>query len=341
MSEYSMRRTRTRRRAAGFTLIELMVAMLLGLIVIGGVTSVFLAGQQTYRTNDALGEVQDASRIAFELLSRDVRSAGYTGCDGSSGRIANVINAPIPWYADWSNTLLGYDDASKDPALSTLPTTGATSPVAATSSVHTLGSTNLDVVVSAVTPSSAANININAASTLLTTGSLIMVCDFDHSTIMQVDSYAAGGTVVTHNSGSAIPPGNCSLGLGYPTSCGTANAYTFLANARMALLSGSVWYLGNNPAGTTSLYRLTAISSATGTTATAQEMVRNVTALKISYLPLGNAAFGTAASVTNWPQVTAVQVQLTLASTNKLAGVDGKPLVRSFTSTTTLRNRVP
>src|SRR5215469_8159464 len=81
-------------RADGFTLIELMVAMLLGLVVIGGVTSVFLAGQQTYRSNEALGDVEQGSRTAFELLSRDIRNAGNTGCDTSSGRVANVVNPP-------------------------------------------------------------------------------------------------------------------------------------------------------------------------------------------------------------------------------------------------------
>ncbi|HET7222033.1 MAG TPA: prepilin-type N-terminal cleavage/methylation domain-containing protein, partial [Rhodanobacteraceae bacterium] len=88
-----IRRSDLRRthRNRGFTLIELMIAMLLGLIVIAGVTSVFLAGQKSYRTNGALAEVEDGSRIAFELLARDIRQAGETGCDTSSGRITNVL----------------------------------------------------------------------------------------------------------------------------------------------------------------------------------------------------------------------------------------------------------
>src|SRR5579859_1413806 len=114
--------TRNTQRVHGFTLIEMMVAMLLGLIVIGGVISVFLAGQQTYRTNEALGDVENGSRTAFELLARDLRNAGNTGCDTSSGRVANVVNQPDPWYADWGDALLGYDDATKDPALSSLAT---------------------------------------------------------------------------------------------------------------------------------------------------------------------------------------------------------------------------
>lgn len=89
----------------GFTLIELMVAMLLGLVVIAGVGSVFLSNQRVYRTNRALSDVQDSSRVAFELLARDVRNAGLTACS-NSGRISNVLNAGpnaggTAWWADW------------------------------------------------------------------------------------------------------------------------------------------------------------------------------------------------------------------------------------------------
>ena len=44
-----------RRADAGFTLVELMIALVLGLVVVAGVGSVFLANQNAYRTNVALG----------------------------------------------------------------------------------------------------------------------------------------------------------------------------------------------------------------------------------------------------------------------------------------------
>lgn len=341
MSKHSMCRVQTRRRALGFTLIELMVAMLLGLIVVGGVSSVFLAGQQTYRTNDALGEVQSGQRVAFELLAHDIRNAGLTGCDSSNGRVANVVNPPFPWYADWNNALHGYDDATTDPALTSLGTTGAGSPVAKTSSVHVIGTANTDITVSSVPSSNAANFQINAATTQLAAGDIIMVCDFDHATILQIDQYS-GDTVVIHNTGNSTQPGNCSKGLGYPTICGgsaNGNAYSFPPNSRVAVLNAAVWYMGNNGVGTTSLYRL-ATTGGNGTNATPQEMVRNVTGMTISYLQSGNTAFGTATSVTNWAVVNAAQITLQLKSTNKLASVNASPIVKTFTSTTTVRNRV-
>src|SRR5690554_7701360 len=63
-------------KTAGFTLVELMIALVLGLLVIAGVGSVFLANQNAYRTNVALGEAQESARISFEFLARDIRSAG-------------------------------------------------------------------------------------------------------------------------------------------------------------------------------------------------------------------------------------------------------------------------
>src|SRR5690554_4826207 len=72
----------------GLTLVELMVAMVLGLVVIGGAISLTLANRQSYRTNEGLSQVQESARTAFELLARDLRQAGVSGCD-NEGQVAN------------------------------------------------------------------------------------------------------------------------------------------------------------------------------------------------------------------------------------------------------------
>jgi len=341
MSGHFISHGQQRRRMRGFTMVELMVAMLLGLIVIGGVVSVFLAGQQTYRANEALGDVEDGSRTSFEMLTRDLRDVGYTGCDNSSGRIANVINSNTTlWYANWAVPLQGYDDATTDPVLSAL--TGTTGiPVANTSSVHVLGTTNTDVSVGAAS-GNPSGFNVNAVTTELAAGDIIMLCDFDHATLMQIATYS--GTSVTYTAAATPTPGNCSTGLGYPTTCtATGNAYTFLTNARINLMTASIWYIGKNAVSTTSLYRLPVTYTSAGVSAsTPQEMVRNVTNLQIKYLQSTGTSFNTATNVAgNWAGVTAAQVTLTLQSTNGRANVNNNaPLVRTFTSTTAMRNRV-
>lgn len=328
------------RRARGFTIIELMVAMLLGLIVIGGVISVFLAGQQTYRSNEALSDVEDGSRTAFEMLTRDLRDVGFTGCDNTSGRVANVLNNNTTlWYANWSVPLQGYDDASTDPVLSALPGPYGV-PVAGTSSVRVLSTTLSDVSVGSAS-GSPTSFNLNAASTQLAAGDIIMVCDFDHATLLQIATYS--GTSVGYTSATTPTPGNCSTGLGYPAICtSTGNAYTFLPNARINLMTAVEWYIGKNAVGGYSLYRLPVTYTAAGAAAaTPQEMVRNVTNMKINYLQTSGAAFSNATTVAgNWPAVNAAQVTLTVQSTYARASVNATPLVRNFTSTTTMRNRV-
>jgi type IV pilus assembly protein PilW len=62
--------------------------------------------------------------------------------------------------------------------------------------------------------------------------------------------------------------------------------------------------------------------------------------MSIAYHQSGSATFVAAGSVSNWALVDTVQVNLSLESVDKRAGTDVKPLKRSFTATTTVRNRV-
>ena len=331
-------------RMHGFTLIEMMVAMLLGLIVIGGVISVFLAGQQTYRTNEALGDVEDGSRTAFELLARDLRGAGLTGCDNSNGRLSNVVQGGN-WYSDWTNAVHGYDNASAidDPALTSI-TSGDGIPVVGQSSIQVLSTANTDITVSWTPAPDSADFKVSGSTTQISQGDLIMVCDFDHAAILQITNYNDANVDVEHNTGSAVSPGNCSKGLGYPTDCTstTGNSYSFPGNSRVAKLTAVDWYIGKNLVGGKSLYRLPATNSGGSITATKpQEMVRNVNSMQIKYLQPPAASFVTAASVSSWAVVNAAQVTLSVQSTSKRASFDNSAaLNRSFTSTTTVRNRV-
>ncbi len=343
--------------AAGFTLIELMVAMLLGLIVIGGVVSVFLANQRTYRTNEALSDVQDGSRIAFEFMARDIRNAGLSGCDSSSGRVANTLNpSATNWWADWSNALHGYANATAidDPALTALPTTGATSPVIGQNSVQVISTGGMGLTVD-TDKEPAANFKLNESTSDLQPGDVIMVCDPDHTTIVQITGPSSSNliTIVHNANGSTNPtPGNCSKGLGYPTDCSSQNGniYSFGHNSRIAKLTAADWYIGINPVGGKSLYRLTLINNAGSLTTQAQEMVRNVTNMTINYVQPPSTAFVNASGVTGtsslgppptgWAAVNTAQVTLRLQSTDQRAGTDTKPITRSFTYTATVRNRV-
>lgn len=60
----------------GFTLIELMVAMLLGLILSGAALQLFLTNQKTFALQQALSGLEEDGQIMLRYISSDIRNAG-------------------------------------------------------------------------------------------------------------------------------------------------------------------------------------------------------------------------------------------------------------------------
>lgn len=67
------------RVASGFSLVELMVAIVVGTLMLGGVIQLYLSSKQTYNAQDQLARMQENGRFAMELITRDLRRAGYWG----------------------------------------------------------------------------------------------------------------------------------------------------------------------------------------------------------------------------------------------------------------------
>jgi len=332
----------------GFTLVELMIAMVLGLLIIGGVIAVFLSNKQTYATHNAMSQVQDSSRTSFELLSRDIRETGLTGC-GNTGRIANVLKSgpngasTKTWYSDMANAIRGYDTGTVDPAVAT--STATTAPTAAdvglrvngTSSIQLVGGDGLGLTVASHDITNA-KITLNEPDILLAPGDFIVICDPDHAVITQVTSLTNSPTILSLPANTTAP-GNCSTGLGFPTQCSSpGNVYTYITNSQISRLYAVDWYIGFNPVGRKSLYRIALVS---GLPTAPQEMVRDVNDMQISYHIRSGTTFVTAATVTDWSTVDAVAITLTLVSSSKFAGTKtGTPITRNIPITVTLRNRV-
>lgn len=333
--------TRTHVHERGLTLVELLVAMLIGLFLIVGMSSIFLMNQQTYRTSNAVANVEDGSRIAFELMARDIRSAGSTGCDSASGRVANVLNdQSTDWWANWGNALRGYGGSQSDPAVATGSSAGQR--VANTDSIEIIGAGSSLASIAKHNPN-AASMQLNAATTALYPGAIIIVCSPDHAAVTQVSNYNSSNVTLVHNTGNSVSPGNCSKGLGYPTQCTTnGNLYQFTANSAISSLSATDWYIGNNPAGGRSLYRIALAqitSGGTGMAAQAQEIVRDVTDMQITYLQRPNTAFVDASAVTNWGSVVAAHVKLQVESGFNASVNGNQPITRTLEATTAVRNR--
>ena len=80
----------------GFSIIELMIALAVGLVLITGMISVFVANNQTANLNQALASLQEDARFALETIGRDVRMTGFQGCTTASEDILNVIASDAP-----------------------------------------------------------------------------------------------------------------------------------------------------------------------------------------------------------------------------------------------------
>jgi type IV pilus assembly protein PilW len=87
-------------RQAGLSLIELMVALLLGLVLMAGVLQVYLGSKQTYNIQEAQSRLQENGRLAMYFLPKDIRMTGFQGCRSrlnlASHIVANVTVSGAP-----------------------------------------------------------------------------------------------------------------------------------------------------------------------------------------------------------------------------------------------------
>ncbi|RTE64372.1 prepilin-type N-terminal cleavage/methylation domain-containing protein [Amphritea opalescens] len=66
----------------GFTLVELMISFVIGLLLTSAMLAAFVASARTYQLQDAMSEVQENGRFALGVLLKDLRQSGI---DSSSG----------------------------------------------------------------------------------------------------------------------------------------------------------------------------------------------------------------------------------------------------------------
>lgn len=66
-----------RQQNKGFSLVELMVALAIGLFMTIGVISVFISTSQNYRLQQAISEVQDKGRYVIRKMRQDIQEAGF------------------------------------------------------------------------------------------------------------------------------------------------------------------------------------------------------------------------------------------------------------------------
>lgn len=94
-----MAMTAAKTRMRGVSLIELMIALVIGSILLIGALSVFVSSRNTFRVNETLARIQENARFALDIMEPDLRLASFWGRTSSSAFLqgsATAVNA-IPF----------------------------------------------------------------------------------------------------------------------------------------------------------------------------------------------------------------------------------------------------
>ncbi|SER12557.1 type IV pilus assembly protein PilW [Amphritea atlantica] len=319
-----------KKREKGFSLIELMIALVLGLFIIGGVLAVFIGSSASFNSNESLSRVQEDGRFALEILTEDLRNVGYKG--NCFVKVQNLIdtadadyeadvfdlNAPIKGWTDatgkfFENDLIGY----------------------------TAG-TDIVVIKHAVREASAElNMDLEVDDETFPTvggeepGAILIISNGETCDLFQNTAANNTADLKRGSETAAAKIGNVSVaaqGLGRPYK---ADDYTDIS-----LLSSTLYYVGQGQSTPTAL-RFISYDNGVSDNGTAgggddNVLVEGVTGLTINYAVVSGAGpaldySADADGIGDWGDVVAVRVTVSVTEDN---------ISQDFSATVALRNRL-
>lgn len=317
----------TYQRNDGFSLVELMIAMLLGLFIIGGVISVFLSNRVAYRQNENLARMQESARYAFEVVGRDIREVGGIACGANLAPLNTLTTPSANWWSSWNdgtnnyNGIRGFEGKQGNASFPKAFGTAVASRVEGADDDTTpdalivQSATSHTFVITAHDPVGTQEFSLNTDEHEIGVGDVLMACDYSKAALFSVT--AVVDEQISHSN----------------TVLQTSQ---FLPGGQLSQLSANAWYIGFNGRGGRSLYRIPLAGAA-------EEIAEGVIDLQIQYLAKdasGNlpVSYVDADSVTNWSRVIAIRLIFTLQSLESL-GTDSAPLQHTWNTVISLRNR--
>jgi prepilin-type N-terminal cleavage/methylation domain-containing protein len=84
----------------GFTLIELLAGILISVILMAGFYSVFFSQQTAFSAQEQVAEMNQNIRAALDLMTREIRLAGYKNSTSTFNGIATATSNSIRILAD-------------------------------------------------------------------------------------------------------------------------------------------------------------------------------------------------------------------------------------------------
>ncbi len=206
-------------------MVELMVALALGLLLTAGILQVFVGSKETFEFQRELARIQENGRFAMEFLTRDIRQADYWGCHSDGTKVQSILNGAgsVDVYAAGITGLDGVAAAS----------TGYTSYLGGANQPDAIilqGARDAGVPVHKIPAATAANVQIynTPLSDEIEKGDIVLITDCKEARIFQVSginsSTEPDAIPLGHNTGniivngSAVGPGNSTNDFGYPFS---------------------------------------------------------------------------------------------------------------------------
>jgi len=238
-------------RQAGISMVEILIALVISLFLLGGIVQVYLANKATYKFTEALARVQENGRFAIEFMVQDLRLAGFFGCalyDPEDPE--NIVNNLDPDGA-------GYDAALHDFVLGGVIEGTEADGMNASDSVTLRGSKPGQLNV--VPP-----YNVNKSAAIFVTANdvvqpddIVMVSNCRGADIFQVTNTTQSGGAnkmsVVHNTGNNSP-GNYN-----PDNCHGGNAHclsqSYGADAALFRLQSVTYSIAPGASGEPSLWR--------------------------------------------------------------------------------------
>ena len=230
--------------ARGFSLVELLIAMTLGLLLTSGMIAVFAGNHRSTELNAAVVEMQESARYALETLADDVRNAGYQGCLGvQSGETA--IRASSPPTTDYLASVATGSLVSPSGAWSPAPPIGLDpDDHDAVPGTHTLSLMFGDAderrlegqMKSGSSPSRAAAIELTAAFDDADKDALAIISNCERADLFRITKLKSGGRKLEHKASGNDGSGNLGTAYGDARTLGQTAVMLFRAN---------VYYVGD------------------------------------------------------------------------------------------------